>query len=105
MVKLVTFLLLFGASTMVAAPATMPQPLNSAITMQSGEVSEQVADALLGMAATEWHTQKSKLWQEYRSDLIDINKLGVTSTGEEIYELDRKKTGGSLTLILDVEAL
>ena len=91
---------------MVAAPVVTPVQMNHATAQEKGgKVAEDVADALLGMAGVEWQTPTSTLWEEYRKDGIDIEKLGNTSSGEDVYQLERKKTGGPLTLILDVEAL
>ncbi|MEM0999986.1 MAG: hypothetical protein AAGN35_23230 [Bacteroidota bacterium] len=105
MVKLVTFLLLFGATTLVAAPSTNTTAINSTMVTMSGDICEAVVDALLEMAADEWGTDKLTLWQEYRKDGITIKKIGLSPAGDDIYSLERRKTGGSLVLILDVEAL
>lgn len=105
MVKLFTILLIVGATNLVAAPTNCIQELDSTtMTMLSyGEVSEEVANNLLGQAAVEWHTSKLTLWNEYRAGLITIDKVGMVN-GEQQYQVDRVKTGGSLVLILDVEA-
>lgn len=104
MVKLFTILLIVGATNVVAAPNNCVQELeNTTVMMLSGDVSEAVANNLLGQAATEWNTTKAKLWNEFRSGLITIDKVGITN-GEETYQVDRVKTGGSLVLILDISA-
>jgi hypothetical protein len=103
MVKLFTILLIVGATNLVAAPTHCVQELDCTVVLLAGSVSEQVADNLLGQAADEWSTTKIILWKEYRSGLITIDKIGIIN-GEETYQVDRLKTGGSLVLILDVEA-
>ena len=103
MVKLFTILLIFGATNLVAAPANCVQELDCNVVLLAGSVSEQVVDNLLEQAADEWGTTKITLWNEYRKGLITIDKVGVYN-GDETYQVDRVKTGGSLVLILDVEA-
>ena len=107
MTKLITFLLMFGATQALASSdVLMFEEAPTMELMQAGP-SELILDALFAEAALEWGTTSANLWNEYRNGLLKVKKLGLdpAGTGDEMYELLRVKTGGSLILILDVQSL
>lgn len=107
MIKLLTFLLMFGATQAFASPHLLADaPTDDLELLVQAGSSELVLNALFVEAGEEWGISTQTIWSEYRYHLVKVRKLGVDpATNDPVYELTRVKTGGSLVLILDIDAL